>query len=419
MSAGAGSERTPRSVAALVAALLTFGAAAAHAQNDLAGLGDEFDSPASLPNWSRVHLVEQWNAEPLEIYDIATFAPGRMTMMPYTVTWYQDYVGPYAFKPVTGDFVVTSDVRATGRDGVSVPQSLFSLAGLLVRTPRNVTPATWTPAGENYVFLSIGYGNGQPPTFQFERKTTTSGASNLILSPSPGPEARLQIARLGGYVILLRSEPGQPWVVHARYARPDFPATLQVGLVAYTDWGKVQFFSPWIHNQTPLDPPLPPGVPDPRPDVPYSHDLLASFDYVHFFRPTIPPALAGRDLSHPGQVSDAELLAFLGDNASPIVVGVAAGATTARRTLWVSPNPWVDRVSIGFHLSRPSATRLEVHDLQGRVVRRLDSHARDAGPHRVTWDGTDARGRAVAPGIYRVRLVTTWGSESAAICRVR
>lgn len=29
-------------------------------------------------------------------------------MMPFTVTWYQDYAGPLPFKNVTGDFAITT-----------------------------------------------------------------------------------------------------------------------------------------------------------------------------------------------------------------------------------------------------------------------------------------------------------------------
>jgi len=311
---------------------LALGAGAGLARaNDLLPLSDEFGDAASLSNWLRVHEVEQWNADQLEIYDIDATQPGRMVMMPYTVVWFQDWRGPFSFKEIADDFVVTIEVTATGRDGSSVPQALYSLGGVMIRTPRDITSATWTPGGENYVFLSLGHGNNGGTSWQFEVKTTVNSNSMLILSPAPGAAAELQLARLGEYVIALRREPGQPWVVHRRYQRSDFPATVQVGVVSYTDWFKAQVFAPFVHNGNVLDPPLPPGVTDPDPSRPFAPDLLATYDYVRFFRPTLPPELEGADLTDQSQVPDSDLLAFLGEHANvpnPVpALGTAASLT--------------------------------------------------------------------------------------------
>jgi len=293
-------------------------AAVVRADDDLGCLSDEFDDPASIADWQRLHEVEQWYNDQLETYDIDTSQPGRMFTMPYTCTWFQDYRGPMSFKTVSGDFAITAFVEASARDGESIPgvEGLFSLAGLMMRTPRDVTPETWEPGGENYVFLSIGYGVSSPPTFQFEVKTTIDSDSTLVLSESSGGSAALQLARLGEYVICLRQMPGDEWLVHRRYHRPDFPETLQVGLVTYTDWVKVAPFDPFVHNSIVLTPPLPDGVEDPAPEIPYRPDLIAGFEYARYFRPTLPEDLEGVDLTDESLVSDAELLAFLGENAN-------------------------------------------------------------------------------------------------------
>jgi hypothetical protein len=406
-------------LAALLLPLLAF-PGTVRAQNDLATLGDEFEHSESLGQWTRLHVAEQWNAEQLDLWDVDGLHPGAMTMRPHTVTWFQDYVGPYAFKTVSGDFVITTDATVTGRDGSSVPQSLFSLGGLMVRRPRNVTPATWSPGGEGYVFLSVGYGNAMPRRFQFEVKTTVNSVSNLVLSDAPGANAGLQIARLGNYVVTLRREPGHPWVVHRRYTRTDLPETLQAGLVSYTDWGKVQYFAPYTHNQTALDPPLPPGVTDPRPDVPFTPDVLARFAYARFFRPTIPPALAGRDLSDPSQVSDAELLAFLGENANepaPDPAGASAALARPRLDLGAAPNPFRNGLTIRLALATRSNVRVAAFDLAGRAMREVFRGVLDPGSFRFEWDGRDAHGAACAPGLYLLRAET--GSDQAAARVVR
>ncbi|HEX8876904.1 MAG TPA: hypothetical protein VF777_09160 [Phycisphaerales bacterium] len=275
-------------------------------------LSDEFDNPATHTNWTRIEQAESWPNDPLQTWNINTATPGSMTMIPHTVTWYQNYRGPLVFKPVTGDFAITASVRATARDGVSVPSAQFSLAGLMLRTPRAITPATWTPGGENYVFLSTGYGFANPARFQYEVKTTIDGDSQLILSDAPGPETVLQLVKIGPHVICLRQPLGGQWVVHARYRRDDMPATVQAGLVSYTDWQKVSIFDPFLHNTSTLHPPLASGVVDPNPFVPFNPDLRAEFRYARFAAPVVPAALVGADLSNPAAVSDAELLAFLG-----------------------------------------------------------------------------------------------------------
>jgi flagellar hook assembly protein FlgD len=48
---------------------------------------------------------------------------------------------------------------------------------------------------------------------------------------------------------------------------------------------------------------------------------------------------------------------------------------------------------------------LRIYDLAGRLVRTLVDGPRAAGVNQVTWDGTDARGRAVASGTYYARLI--------------
>lgn len=145
----------------LTTALLSpFAAVAAPpGDDDLAALSDDFNDPKTLTNWLRVYREERMGADQLERFDIGRTKTGWMTLMPYTSVWYQNWRGLLVHKRVRGDFVVTTHVRATGRTGDRPPASQFSLAGIMVRTPRNVTPQTWRPGGENYLFLSLGAAN--------------------------------------------------------------------------------------------------------------------------------------------------------------------------------------------------------------------------------------------------------------------
>jgi hypothetical protein len=273
--------------------------AASAAKDDLAGLSDEFDSAATLRSWRHVYKDEGWSANQLEKFDIGGTQSGWMMMMPYTSTWYRDYRGVMTYKPVQGDFVVTTRLRVNRRNGSGPPQSQFSLAGIMIRTPRNITPRTWRPGSENYVFLSLGSAD-QAGQYQFEVKTTTYSDSNLRTSPTNSGDAIIQVARIGSSLILLKNE-GGTWTVHQRYNRPDFPKTLQVGLTCYTDWPNAHRLAPSHQNDT--------VVKDGNPD------LVALFDYVRYRRPEVPANLAGKRLDDPDAVSDADLLRFLGDAA--------------------------------------------------------------------------------------------------------
>jgi hypothetical protein len=296
---------TTARVATLTATLLLFTIPPALAADPLAVLDDEFTSAATLVNWDRVFQTEQWNADQLEHIDINTSRPGWITMMPYTSTWYQNWRGELAYKEVTGDFAVTTRLHVTNRAGTAAPNRSFSLAGILLRTPRNITPATWTPGGENYTFLSLGAANA-PGTYQFEVKTTVNSLSNLEISSAGTSEVLIQLARIGPHIIALyQIEPG-PWVVHRRYNRADFPATLQVGMTVYTDWDNVAPTDPFLHNGSTITT----GTPD----------LIAEYDYFRFRTPNVPVPLQGADLSNTSSVSDAQLLSFLGTNALPVTL---------------------------------------------------------------------------------------------------
>jgi len=221
-------------------------------------------------------------------------------MEPETSTWYADYRGILMFKSVTGDFIATTRVRTTNLAGTGAPSSAYSLAGIMIRNPRAITASTWTAGGEDYIFLSLGRASGSSG-FETEVKTTNDSNSMLEVDVSAVGELELRSARVGEYVIVLLRPVGGDWVVHRRYARADFAETMQVGMVTYTDWGRVSQQTASVYNNW-SSPPL-----DGNPD------LRASFDYFRFATPQPPAQWAALDLSDPGAVSDGELLAVLGD----------------------------------------------------------------------------------------------------------
>lgn len=78
------------------------------------------------------------------------------------------------------------------------------------------------------------------------------------------------------------------------------------------------------------------------------------------------------------------------------------------------PNPSRGRLTFAIESDRDGARSVEVYDLAGRLVRRLEDPRGTAGPSRLAWDGADESGARVRPGIY---LVTVRASNRTARSR--
>lgn len=70
----------------------------------------------------------------------------------------------------------------------------------------------------------------------------------------------------------------------------------------------------------------------------------------------------------------------------------------------IYPNPFASRTAVDFALPAAGHARLRVFGIDGRLVTTLADRELAAGPHTVTWDGRDLRGRPAAGGIYFFRL---------------
>lgn len=316
--------------AALLLLLAMSAGISGRSADDLGALSDEFNYGGTVANWQRIYQVEGWGNNVLEQFDINGTRAGRMVMVPYSSSWYAEWRGELTFKNVTGDFVVTTDVEPTRRTGVGAPRSSYSLAGIMVRTPRTMTsPSGWTPGGQNYIFLSLGAASN-PGAYQYEVKTTRNSESVLNISDGAPARAIIQVARLGPHLITLRRDQGSDWRVHRRYFRPDMPAQLQAGLTVYTDWAVCERVGFANQNTRVLTNGA--ALSGGGTVTGANPDLIAAFDYVRYARPQIPPPLANANFSDANAVTDAELLAFLGANADvaylpPARLRVPAGAS--------------------------------------------------------------------------------------------
>jgi hypothetical protein len=67
------------------------------------------------------------------------------------------------------------------------------------------------------------------------------------------------------------------------------------------------------------------------------------------------------------------------------------------------PNPFNPTTTIRYEIPNRVTNvhvTLTVHDVQGRVVRRLVNETKRGGPHEVRWDGRNEEGKSVSSGVY-------------------
>jgi hypothetical protein len=68
------------------------------------------------------------------------------------------------------------------------------------------------------------------------------------------------------------------------------------------------------------------------------------------------------------------------------------------------PNPAAEEILLAFTLPRKQQVEMGIYDTAGRLVRRLLSEVREAGIHRLNWDGRMSGGRVAPCGVYFVRM---------------
>jgi len=274
-------------------------------QSQVSLLSDEFESPCALYDWTDVSDYEGWNATHLETKDVDVSNTGQLTMMPYTTAWFANYRSTLLFKEVAGDFTFTTNVTASNRAEDNMPSRLYSLAGLMVRTPRDTLAAlnNWQTGMANYVFMALGFAATNHPTCSgcpgphFEVKNTTNSNSNLRVSSIGGLQAEIRMVRVNDAILVLYKTPGDDYIVHQRYYRPDMPDTVQIGFVTYTDWPNVSGQNPYSHISQ---------------DQSFNPDLIGKFDYGRVTDIDLPTALENANFHLPADVSDATILAEFG-----------------------------------------------------------------------------------------------------------
>jgi hypothetical protein len=83
------------------------------------------------------------------------------------------------------------------------------------------------------------------------------------------------------------------------------------------------------------------------------------------------------------------------------------------------PAPFAPGSSFRLELARTERVRVDAYDVRGRRVRSLVDEWLPTGYRDFVWDGRDASGRALANGVYFLRLVANSGSDGARVLLIR
>jgi hypothetical protein len=187
----------------------------------VAGLSDDFAGTS---------LDSAWQVFRPELIDIAV-GGGALAVTPnQRVLWFDDSQGPLIHKRVTGDFVVSSTVRARSASMPALPPSMeVHLGGLMVRSAVPVGQGS----AEDYVFIVTGY---DVDDLSVETKTTVDGMSTFEGPSWPSGDAELRICRIGATLTLYKRAIGAAsWTLARTYVRNDLSGAVQVGAVAYAN----------------------------------------------------------------------------------------------------------------------------------------------------------------------------------------
>jgi hypothetical protein len=261
----------------------------------LRALSDEFDTPASLEHWQRFSVAESW-PDRIESIDVGRSNPGNLSVIPNSGAWWAGYHGVFLFKPVNGDFVLTTRLKVTGKTG-GEPANIWTISGLMVRVPGDLSVAA-EQRKENWAYLMTG--RGPRVDRVIDAKSTLNSVNAWDITPAGAGWYELRIARLGPLLVLLTRTEGGEWTVRKRIFREDFPRTLQAGINVTSDFRLSSSMPPARYNAG-----LFPGE--------GNRDSLTLFDYVRFHpvpdKPELLGQIAGKELQ---SIPDADLLALLG-----------------------------------------------------------------------------------------------------------
>jgi hypothetical protein len=91
-----------------------------------------------------------------------------------------------------------------------------------------------------------------------------------------------------------------------------------------------------------------------------------------------------------------------GGTAGTLGVGPSSAPPVLR--IQTAPNPFHETTAIQFTMAHRGAAVVDIFDIAGRVVRKIDAGILGPGPVSIHWDGLDSRGSPARTGMYLVKV---------------
>jgi hypothetical protein len=181
---------------------------------DPTALDDDFDDPA-LPGWTTFRP----EAAAVSVDGgVLHLDPGVNTV------WLDAATSILLWKEVEGDFMVTAALRSHQAGNIDVPPpSGFRFGGLMARDGGG--------GPENYVFIVLG--TDTDPSV--ETKSTVDSGSTYQGPAWPTARGEVRLCRIGARFEMYVREADGAWQISNAFDRPDLPAALQVGPIAYNN----------------------------------------------------------------------------------------------------------------------------------------------------------------------------------------
>lgn len=79
----------------------------------------------------------------------------------------------------------------------------------------------------------------------------------------------------------------------------------------------------------------------------------------------------------------------------------------------VSPSPFHEKTLIVFEIPNAQEVKIDIFDVQGKLVKQLLKQQSEPGTHKISWDGRNSKGVRCSSGIYFINLVA--GKETRRI----
>ncbi|HYQ04789.1 MAG TPA: hypothetical protein VER96_39210 [Polyangiaceae bacterium] len=228
-AAGEGTVATGGSAGASVGGASGRAGATSSGGSSAAGGSGGTDASGTVPTsdpFDGTTLNSSWTVFRPDLADI-TIADGSLSIVPHSgALWYQASQADLAYKLVTGDFKATSTVHARkASNRMQTPAQFADVGGIMARNPSG--------SSENYILGVVGY--AEMNQLAVEHKSTTNGKS-VYGEVAFTPDAEFRMCREGSKFTIYYRHPGDTtWgPAFDPFVRPDLPATVQVGAIAYT-----------------------------------------------------------------------------------------------------------------------------------------------------------------------------------------